>query len=147
MKRATVDTNIFISALFWKGTPDRVIEVFKRGEALLLLSNDILAELERKLSSAKFASRIAQIGQTPAELVAIFRDMAEPVVPVDLPEDAVADPKDLIILACAVAGDANYIVSGDHHLLDLKAYREIVVVTPAQFLAILNPPPDDPSKE
>lgn len=41
MKRVTVDTNVFISALFWKGIPDRVIGCFKRQEALLLLSEDI----------------------------------------------------------------------------------------------------------
>lgn len=143
MKRATVDTNIFISALFWKGTPDRVIDVFKREEALLLLSNDILAELERKLSSAKFAPRIAQIGQTPVELVASFRDMAEPVVPADVPEDAIRDPKDRMILACAVGGKADMIVSGDKDLLVLNAYEGIPIVTPAQFLDI---PPDQLSE-
>jgi len=140
MKRATVDTNIFISALFWKGTPDRVINVFKREEALLLLSNDILAELERKLSSAKFAPRIAQIGQTPAELVASFRDMAEPVIPTDVPEDAIRDPKDRMILACAVGGSADVIVSGDKDLLVLRLYQNIPIVTAAEFLSTLASP-------
>lgn len=147
MKRATVDTNIFISALFWKGTPDRVIDVFKREEALLLLSNDILAELERKLSSAKFAPRIAQIGQTPAELVASFRDMAEPVVPGDVPEGAIRDPKDRMILACAVGGNADVIVSGDRDLTDMGSYQEIPILTPAQFLTLINLPAEPPADE
>lgn len=68
MKRTTVDTNVFISALFWKGIPDRVIDIFKRQEALLVLSEDILAELERKLNSSKFAARISAIGVSPAQL-------------------------------------------------------------------------------
>jgi uncharacterized protein len=147
MKRTTVDTNIFISALFWKGTPDRVIDVFKRERALLLLSSDILAELERKLSSAKFATRISDIGLSPAEIVATFRGLAEIASPVEVPEDAIRDPKDRMILACAVGGKADMIVSGDKDLLVLKAYRDIPIVTPAEFLAILNPPAEPSSDE
>ena len=44
-----------------------------------------------------------------------------------------------MFIECAVVGEADYMVSGDHHLLDLKTDREIVIVTPAQFVSILNP--------
>ena len=147
MKRTTVDTNVFISALFWRGIPDRVIGIFKRQEALLLLSEDILAELERKLSSAKFATRVSAIGTSPAEVVDTFRGMAEITAPADVPENAVRDPKDRMILACAVGGKADIIVSGDKDLVVLKTYQGISIVTPSDFLGIVNPPSETRSDE
>lgn len=47
------------------------------------------------------------------------------------------DPPDNIVLACAVEGGADYLVSGDLHFLNLKEYRNVKMVTPAQFLEIL----------
>jgi len=52
-----------------------------------------------------------------------------------------ADPDDDYVLACAVAGRARYIVSGDRHLLDLKRYKRIAILTPAAALAELPQPP------
>ncbi len=140
MKRITVDTNIFISALFWKGTPDRVIDIFRGRQAILLFSDDILDELERKLSSPKFALRVSKTGLSPAQLVDIFRGMAEIVEPSEVPEDAVRDKKDRIILSCAIGGSADYIVSGDQDLTVLKTYQNIPIVTPSEFLAIIDAP-------
>lgn len=143
MKRTTVDTNVFISALFWKGIPNGVIDIFKRQEAILLLSEDILTELERKLSSVKFAARISAIKVSPVEVVDAFRGMAEMTAPADVPKDAVRDPKDRMILACAMGGKADIIVSGDKDLLVLKAYRGVPIVTPSDFLDIVNPPAEE----
>ncbi len=139
MRRTTVDTNVFISALFWKGIPDRVIGIFKQQAALLVLSEDILAELERKLSSTKFAARVSAIGTSPPDVVDAFRSMAEIVSPADVPEDAVRDPKDRMILACAVGGKADIIVSGDKDLVSLKVYQGISIVTPSDFLNTVTP--------
>lgn len=88
-----------------------------------LLSEDILAELERKLSSAKFTARIDAIGLTP----------------LPVPDNAIRDPKDRMILACAVGGNADFIVSGDKDLLVLKTYQGIQIVTPSGFLDIVKP--------
>ncbi len=145
MKRATVDTNFFISALFWKGIPEQAIEVFKQQQALLLLTDNILAELERKLSSSKFASRISAIGLTPTQVVNTFRNMAELVTPADVPEDAIRDPKDRIILACAVGGEADLIVSGDNDLLTLESYQGISIVSPSKFVNIVTPSAQTPT--
>lgn len=147
MRRITVDTNVLISALFWQGIPDRVIDIFKRQEALLLLSEDILAELERKLSSTKFASRIGAVAISPAEVVDTFRGMAEVTAPADVPEDTVRDPKDRMILACAVGGKADFIVSGDKDLTSLTAYQGIPIVTPSAFLSFMRALPETSSDE
>ncbi len=54
------------------------------------------------------------------------------------------DESDTIILSCAIGGGADFIVSGDNHLLSLKGFALIPIVTPAQFLALLNPQPQTP---
>ncbi|MCK6580990.1 MAG: putative toxin-antitoxin system toxin component, PIN family [Anaerolineae bacterium] len=142
-----LDTNVYISATFWDGTSRKLVNLILDGEAELLTSEAILGEFEEKLQAKKLARYLARLDRPPGDIVNDFRESAQIIVPVDVPEDAVADPKDLIILACAVSGKADYIVSGDHHLLDLKTYQKIVIVTPAEFLAILTPPPEAPSDD
>lgn len=151
MKRATVDTNIFISATFWHGIPQQVITMFETGKATLVLSDAILAELDRKLRHKKFAAELAETGLTVDAIVSGVRAMADLALPADVPEDAIRDPKDRMILACAVGGSADVIVSGDRDLTDMGSYQAIPILTPAKFLALINPPveppADDPPKE
>ena len=114
---------------------------------MLVLSDAILAELERKLHHKKFAAELAETGLTVDVIVSGVRAMVDIASPADVPEDAVRDPKDRMILACAVGGKADIIVSGDKDLLVVKTYRDIPIVTPAEFLAILNPPAEPSSDE
>ncbi|HLY26796.1 MAG TPA: putative toxin-antitoxin system toxin component, PIN family [Aggregatilineales bacterium] len=69
-----------------------------------------------------------------------FRILAEIVAPVELPTDVVRDPKDVAVLACALGGNAQYIVTGDDDLLTLKKYRNISIVSPTQFIEVLSTP-------
>jgi putative PIN family toxin of toxin-antitoxin system len=139
MRRVTVDTNIFISAVFWRGIPALVIAVFQAQRAVLVLSDDILNELERKLHHRRFAARLVETGLTVEGIVSTIRDLAEIVPPADVPNDAVRDPNDRMILACAIAGNADLIVSGDKDLLIMEAYQTIPILTPSAFLEMLNP--------
>jgi predicted nucleic acid-binding protein len=60
------------------------------------------------------------------------------LTPGELAVEAVADdPADDLVLACAVEGNADFIISGDHHLLDLENYQGIKIVNPARFLDLL----------
>lgn len=131
--RALLDTNIYISALFG-GPPEEAYRAALRGRFVLLTSPVILAELAATLR-AKFAfpesditSYIKQIGRKaevvrPAERLVILGDEA-----------------DNRILECAVAGEADLIVSGDRDLLALKQYQGIGIVRPADFLRALGRP-------
>lgn len=147
MNRVTVDTNVLISATFWRGIPKQVIQTFEAGKAVLVLSDEILAEFERKLRHKKFAAELAEAGLSVEAIVGGVRTMTDLALPVDVPEDAVRDPKDRMILSCAVDGKADIIVSGDKDLGVLKTYHGILIATPSQFLAILNPPTDTSSDE
>ena len=151
MKRAIVDTNIFISATFWHGVPQQVIKVFEAGKATLVLSDAILAELDRKLRHKKFAAELAETGLTVDAIVSGVRAMADLALPADVPEDAIRDPKDRMILACTVGGSANVIVSGDRDLTDMGSFQNIPILKPAQFLDLVHlpvePTADEPPKE
>lgn len=136
--RVVVDTNIFISGLLWGGTPGRVLQALIEGRAVLLTSDEILNELERKLNHPKFSLRVAIHGLSPKQVVNDIKNIAELVVPQPVSTDAVRDRKDIMILACAVGGKANSIISGDRDLTTVGSYSGIPIFTAAQFLEKLN---------
>lgn len=137
--RVVIDTNILISAVFRDRTPELVLHAVRDGKAIYLTSPDIAGEVKRVLAYPKFKKYYLEIGRTPDEVYAEYLQRTEMVTPVnDLAPSELRDPKDMIILACALGGKADYIISGDLDLITLEVYAGIPVTTPAQFLAILN---------
>jgi len=155
MITAVIDTNVFVSALIGGGTPLAVIESTRLGKSRLLVTTEIVTEMERTLERPKFMRHFQRHETEPRRFISDYTTLARYVTPVGVTDCPIADQKDLMFIECAVAGNADFIVSGDHHLLDLKAYKDISILTPAQFLAILNPPAehdpdsaaDEPQKE
>lgn len=135
--RFIVDTNILISAFFWGGVPRQVLEVAKRSDSTLIASEDLLAELLDVLEREKFAERLRLIHITPTEFLKKHRELVEVVAVNPLPQPVCDDPDDDMILACAVSGEADFIVSGDDDLLRLHMYENIPILKPAQFLSQL----------
>lgn len=99
----------------------------------------LLAELLDVLGRDKFSSRLAKADLTPQAIVADIRRLVNLVDPVNVPSVITADPDDDFVLACAVAARANFIVSGDSHLLDLGSYQGIRIARPAEAASILLP--------
>lgn len=135
MTRLVPDTNIVVSGLLWRGNPRRILDVARDGIIRLFTSPALLEELEDVLSREKFAARLAAANVTAQELVSGYSALAtvinaEPIAPVIL-----IDPDDDAVLACALAADAEIIVSGDSDLLDLKEHKEIRILTATEFLA------------
>jgi uncharacterized protein len=136
--RVVLDTNIVISGTFWGNQPKEVLVRAIAGEAQLLTTVDILTELRRVLGYAKFDGRFHQLNKTLDQTIADYEQACELVLPVEVPLGVVRDDKDLMILGCAEGGLADYIVSGDKDLTDLKTYKSIPIITPVAFLMILN---------
>ena len=136
--RFVVDTNILISAFFWGGVPGKVLDVAQRNDATLVTSEVLLTELLTVLQREKFAERLRRINRTPSQFLQNYRAMVEVVDVTPLAQPVCDDPDDDAILACAVSGVADVIVSGDDDLLRLKLYAAIPIIKPAQFLSQFN---------
>lgn len=128
--RAVFDVNILISArLSLLGNPFRCLALAKAGEVQSVTCAQILDEFAEKLAT-KFNYSTTD-ARRYADEVAKF-SVAVPV-PGKL-KVVTADPDDDPVLECAVVGKADYLVSGDHHLLDLTRYEHVEIVTAAEFL-------------
>jgi putative PIN family toxin of toxin-antitoxin system len=140
--RAVLDTNLFVSmAIRPGGVPDRVRQEWQHGSFTLLASQDLLAETRRVLAYPRLRALIRLSGEEEAELLRLLTEETE-LTPGTLQVDAIpADPADNMVLACAVEGHADYIVSGDTHLLSLREYAGIPIITARAFLRSRCPVP------
>jgi putative PIN family toxin of toxin-antitoxin system len=137
MLRVVFDTNTIVSAIFWRAAPYQALQAVRQKMAVLLSTEALIAELADVLSRRKFSARLAAIQTTPDQLLSDFRGVIELVEPVLIPSNAVDDPDDIAVLACAVGGQADYIVTGDHDLLRIVSYQNIPVWTARQFCDFL----------
>lgn len=136
MYRVVLDTNVYISALLRGRKPEIVIRLssapYKRYD--LFTSPAILAELDRILNE-KFHWR-PEDRNLHTSRISKWADVVKPTKRITaIPAER--DDSDNRILECADKAKADYIVSGDSDLLDLKEYEGIKIITPAQFLNIL----------
>jgi len=138
--RVVLDTNTLVSAVISPGGPPRRLLDGARAQVFELCSSaTLLAELLDVLSREKFAARLAQAGVTPQGIVGELRRMATMAAPQVVPRVIEHDADDDHVLACALAGQADLIVSGDKHLLGLGGqYQGISIVTPAQAIQLVN---------
>jgi len=130
--RIVLDTNVFISS-FFGGNPRTIIDLWKDGRLTLCLSQDIFDEYIEVL-------RRLGLDNTPEleELLKLFATGVHIVFTTRTPEiHVVADPDDDKFIACALALKAGCVVSGDKALVDVRLYQGIRIVTPSEFLEIL----------
>ena len=136
--RIVADTNTVLSGLLWQGPPRRLLELAREGTVLLCTSLTLLAELAEVMARDKFARQVHAAGISAAELVENYGRLAEVVTPEPLPAAVSRDPDDDHVLACAIAGNAELIVSGDkRHLLVLIEYQGIPIRSASEALSIL----------
>lgn len=129
--RLVLDTNTALSGLLWGGTPGRLIDAAEAGQVELASSAALLAELQGVLSREKFARQLAKRGITVADVFDGYAAMVTLVAPAVIAPTITRDPADDQVLAAALAAQADLIVSGDAHLLDLKGFKGIEIVTAA----------------
>lgn len=132
-ERVVADTNILVSAVFWDGNESKIIELAEEGELKLLTSIPILNELKEVLAYEKF--QLSE--ETINERIEYYLVLADTVPSKSSVEVIQEDPEDNKVLACAIQGDADYVVSGDEHLLNLKEFKEVKIVTASRLLEIL----------
>ncbi len=134
MIRVVVDTNVFVSS-FFGGNPRRIIDLWRTGRILLCLSRPVVDEYVDVLHRLGLQNQrqIEELLHLFAQAPNILYSAATPVISV-----VDADPSDNKFIECAVALRCKYIVSGDKHLLAVKKYMAIHIISPKDFLDIIN---------
>jgi len=149
MAKAVLDTTVLVSALLNLnpgGVSYELLRLAKQGTFELFISDDILEETAETLHYPRLRERYAY---ADADIIAFCQDLAligtvigdVPIVRV------VRDPDDDKIIACAVAADADYLVTRDKDLLTLKEHEGICIISPEMFLRILRGQQDCPRSE
>ena len=141
MLRVVVDTNVFVSSLLNRGgAPAKVIDAWRNRIYLLVVSEAIIEEICRAMRSPDIQGKYAILDQDIDALQELFHQEALVVPGLAHVSGMVPDdPQDEIFLACALDGEADLIVSGDKHLLNLREFQNIPILTVGQFLEEMNP--------
>jgi uncharacterized protein len=162
--RIVIDTNVLLSAFLWGGTPQRLIERVRANALELVISQALLTEFSHVIARPKFDAILTRTTRTPQHVVDQLQALCEVVIAPPLAQAVCRDPKDDIVLACALAGSAHLVASGDDDLpssqspgrsqddltpsggpmqssgiggsLTLKTFEGIPIVTAAQAVAM-----------
>jgi putative PIN family toxin of toxin-antitoxin system len=131
MTRVVLDANIFVSAILCpKGAPARILRAWRSGRLQIVVSKPILAEIGEVLRYPRIRKRH---GWSEQQLDSFLEDLAHIAILVfpQVPIAAVADdPTDNRYLECAVAGEAEYLVSGDLHVLNIATSEVFSILSP-----------------
>ena len=129
--RVVLDTNVFVSGLLSKtGLPAKILDAWRAGQYLLIASPPIVAEINRVLQAPRIREKYF-ITDGDIEQLIILLEKEALIVPgyTDVKDAIPDDPSDEMFLACAVDAAADFIVSGDRHLLEISEYKGISIIT------------------
>jgi putative PIN family toxin of toxin-antitoxin system len=132
--RLVLDTNTIISGLLWQGTPGKLFDVVHDGKVTLFTSVPLLDELQGVLNRKKFAHQLDKHRLTAEDFFDGYTTLVVLVTPANIAPTIEKDPADDAVLACALAAQADLIVSGDSDLLTLQTYEGIRIVDAARAL-------------
>ena len=129
-----LDTNVVLSAILFGGKPKRVLEMALSGSIQVAISESLVKELQGVLQRPKFELS-AQLVQT---IVSEYASIASWIEPSEHFNVVVDDPSDNSFIDCAVAAKADYLITGDRHLLNLGTFKMIKIVSVDTFIDVLS---------
>jgi len=128
--KIVLDTNVFISGIFFSGMPSQILQYWRQKKLQIILSKDILDEYQRVAGSLSI--KFPSIDIMPIiELITIHGKFVDTQ---GLNITVCEDPDDNKFIECAIASDTKVIVSGDKHLLRINGYEGITVLKSREFL-------------
>ena len=130
--RIVLDTNVFVSGIFFSGPPSRILEAWRDDNVQLAISPDIFHEYQRIGSELSKQFPIVDLNSILGLVIIHAVMFPSP----KLPEPVCEDPDDDKFIACAIASKSNVIVSGDKHLLKVSGFRGINILKPREFVDI-----------
>lgn len=133
--RVVVDTNVLVSGLLFGGLPREIVDKARADVVTLCFTESTFEELLRVLLYPKFEKeRLRRLPNFDTVFDGILSRSLRVLEPDNVPDIITSDPSDNKFLACAIAAQVEYIVSGDKHFLNLKKFAGIPIVTPRQLL-------------
>lgn len=127
--KIVLDTNVFISGIFWKGPPRRILDLWASHKVEIIITKSILAEYARVLKRFDPGGTVARRWET-------FSVENSQIVEEKVHLKLCRDPDDDKFLSCALLGNTDYLVSGDDDLLSLKTIGASKIVTAKEFLKL-----------
>ncbi len=138
MLRAVIDTNVIVSGtISSSGAPYEILEAWRYRKFILVTSEKIIEEVERVFEYPRIKNAYHLNSKLTKKILACLRKYSVITLgglKLDIIKD---DPTDNMFLSCAEEDGADFIVSGDGHLLNLGIHKGIQIITPQQFLKVL----------
>ncbi|MBI4143817.1 putative toxin-antitoxin system toxin component, PIN family [Candidatus Woesearchaeota archaeon] len=134
--RIVLDTNVLVSGTYWSGSSFRILKMAMNEEFSLIISEKILDEYKKILYSDELMAKTDEIQKarlSSTEVLLVNSERVNPEYSFGIVTD---DPDDDKFVYCAVEGKCDFLVSQDEHILKLKEYQRIRIVTPDEFLRI-----------
>jgi putative PIN family toxin of toxin-antitoxin system len=128
--KVVLDTNVFLSGVFFSGPPFKILQAWRDGKIQMVICAEILDEYQH--AGRMLAWEHPAIDLEP--MLAYVVKNAVVISAAPLPESVCEDPHDDKFLACALASGCKLIISGDRHLLKVSGYKMIDVLKPRDFL-------------
>jgi putative PIN family toxin of toxin-antitoxin system len=135
VKRVVLDTNVLISALLFRGGLSKIVGLWQKGKIIPVISKETFSELLTVLEYPKFSLTQEEIDPIIKYEILPYFEIVEVVKDV---KGISRDPEDDKFISCAISGSADYIVSGDKDLFDLKQYKSIKIIKASDFLKMYN---------
>jgi len=132
-----------VSGLLWRGPSRRLFDVEKAGRVTMCTSPLLLEELATTLGYKRLADKVTL---PVAHIVQRYRERCIVLPDIILPGKIFDDPNDNIVLGCALAHSARYVVTGDAHVLAVREFVGVALVTARQFLKEVMGERDEPEK-
>ena len=131
--KLVLDTNIFISAFYWGGIPQLVIDRIIEGLDQLFISNKILGEIADVMARPKFKTG----AETIDRYIKTIERTGKKIYTTGKTIDICRDKDDNDKIECGIKANVDFIITGDEDLLVLKKYKKIKIITPKEYLEIV----------
>lgn len=131
-----LDTNVIVSGLLWKSRTKVLFDLVDERKIKLCLTFKILNEVERVLNYHHIRKQLNSIGLTAAEILGYLLQVSKIYPDIEIKADIV-DQSDKIFLGVVFASNAEYLITGDKHLLILKSFQGTKIIKPRKFLEII----------
>lgn len=131
--KIVLDTNIFISGIFWSGDSEKILYDWGNEKYELVMSTEIIREIIETLMDFKIQLPINML-LLWISILSMKSKIVEPEEKIDIVKDDADDNK---FIEAAVEGKADYVVTQDNHLLKIKEFEGIKILTPKEFLEIV----------